>query len=493
MSSETCWDMETKTIIVHPSSSAPSIGFLGNTCIHQPPVVLNSLNGSPLYWNTGVLNPTADYYSPGVALAYYYDQNGCKSKEAQIIIPSAPDFDALLTGCYKKCEIPPFLNVYNLTKNTISWDWLLNQNGIANGTGNYLFNPLVLPLNGFGTYNLDVNYNNNNCNVESTSLVIEPDDCPCKELEIVKIIPMQQLQECRIIYEVEVHICNNGHHACLEDLFTLNDGIKIHNIENFPLYLNQGDCDKIKVIFEVLNPLTHKASFRIHDKCNDCFIDFSVDINIEIFDCEEDIILEYIDFSPEFSSQAMAYFKFGIHLPSNPQAVFRVWSEPSQVLNYHFDQGGARIDGLAMFDRNLLEQMAQREEEICFHVLICKDDVIRECIVCISAKKLLDKMKDHGFKFLPINNEEDKENDNLNTTQTISPYLVPNPASTEVNIKGIEKDNIAEILLLDINGKNIKKANATNTLDIKNISKGNYIIRVISIENKVYYLKLIKN
>jgi hypothetical protein len=86
-----------------------------------------------------------------------------------------------------------------------------------------------------------------------------------------------------------------------------------------------------------------------------------------------------------------------------------------------------------------------------------------------------------------------KENDNLNTTQTISPYLVPNPASTEVNIKGIEKDNIAEILLLDINGKNIKKANATNTLDIKNISKGNYIIRVISIENKVYYLKLIKN
>ena len=65
--------------------------------------------------------------------------------------------------------------------------------------------------------------------------------------------------------------------------------------------------------------------------------------------------------------------------------------------------------------------------------------------------------------------------------------------TTEVGIKGIEKDKIAEIMLLDITGKSIKKVTYTDNLDIKAISKGTYIIRVISTTNNVYYLKLIKN
>ena len=65
--------------------------------------------------------------------------------------------------------------------------------------------------------------------------------------------------------------------------------------------------------------------------------------------------------------------------------------------------------------------------------------------------------------------------------------------SLEVSIKGIEKDKIAEIMLLDITGKSIKKVTYTDNLDIKAISKGTYIIRVISTTNNVYYLKLIKN
>ena len=48
-------------------------------------------------------------------------------------------------------------------------------------------------------------------------------------------------------------------------------------------------------------------------------------------------------------------------------------------------------------------------------------------------------------------------------------------------------------MLLDITGKSIKKVTYTDNLDIKAISKGTYIIRVISTTNNVYYLKLIKN
>lgn len=488
-----CSGSSMSTITVHSQSPAPTIGFGANSCIHTPPVILQSINANPpllLHWNNGVYHSSADYYTAGYALAYYYDQYGCKSEEAKIVIPSAPDFDALLTGCYKRCSLPPTLGVYNLSRSTIAWNWLLNQNQIANGSGNYSMSPLYLPLNGFGTYNLDVSYNNNACNTTSPNLVIEQEDCPCNNLKIDKIVAQKSIQECRIIYTADVTICNSGHEACLDKLISKTDGINILNIDNFPLNLGSGECNTIRLTFEVLSPLTSNASFRIYDACNDCFIDFSIDIEVEILDCEEEMILEYIKLNPEFSSQTMAYFDFGIFFPNNPQAIFRVWSEPSQVLNYNFDQGGARIDGLAMFDRNLLEQLAERGDKVCFHVLMCKNNVIRECVVCIEAKKLLEIIRENGFKSSPIQDESEDEG---NADQTNSPYLVPNPASSEVGIKGIEKDKIAEIMLLDITGKSIKKVTYTDNLDIKAISKGTYIIRVISTTNNVYYLKLIKN
>lgn len=487
-----CSDTYTKTIDVHPSSVAPSIYFAGNQCIDQPPVVLgaNSPNGERIYWNTGVSNSTADYYSPGVALAYYYDINGCKSEEAKIIIPSAPNYDALLTGCYKRCKslLPPYLNVYGISKDKINWKWILDQTIIANGIGEYLFSPLTLPLNGFGTYNLDVHYSNN-CNTVSPSLVIEEEDCPCEKMD-AKVTSIKHIEECRIIYNVEVDICNNGNYeACLKDLFAATEGIEILQIDNLPLNIPVGYCEKIKFSFEVHDPLTDNASFRIYDECNKCYIDFSVGINIEIIDCAEDIILESIDFSTEFSSQTMSYFKFIINLPSSPQAIFRVWSEPSQVLNYHFNQG-SNIDGLVMFDRNLLEQMANNNEQVCFHVIMCKDNIITECFVCMDASKLLVLIQNAGYK-----STQRKSNDDIQqeTQKDRKLYLVPNPASTFVKVEGVEQKDISEILLIDIQGKNIQKVQNTNTMNIQNILKGTYIIRVICNDSEVYYLKMIKN
>lgn len=72
-------------------------------------------------------------------------------------------------------------------------------------------------------------------------------------------------------------------------------------------------------------------------------------------------------------------------------------------------------------------------------------------------------------------------------------YLVPNPASSFVKVEGIEQKDISEILLIDIQGKNIQKVQNTNTMNIQNILKGTYIIRVICNDSEVYYLKMIKN
>jgi hypothetical protein len=141
-----------------------------------------------------------------------------------------------------------------------------------------------------------------------------------------------------------------------------------------------------------------------------------------------------------------------------------------------------------MFDYGVLTQMAENGEEVCFHVLMCQDNIIHECVICIDAKDLLEMISNKSISSKPKPTDNEKQ-----TSQTDKLYLVPNPADTYVKVEGIEQDNISELLLIDMTGKNLKKVQATNTLDIQDVLKGTYILRVINKENKVYYLKLIKN
>lgn len=477
---------------VHAIPPAPSISFAGNKCIDQPPVVLGAStpNNDKIYWNSGVSNNTAYYYSPGNALAYYYQQtSGCKSQDAKIFIEPAPNFDALLTGCYKKCEyfFPSSLNSYSLSSHNISWKWFLDQTLVANGNGKYLSSPLSLPLPnpGFGTYNLDVQYYGGNCNVKSPSLVIEKEDCPCAKVN-VNVTPTQHIQNCKIIYEVNVTICNNGSSdACFKtlELSPKIDGINILGTNNFPITITPGNCQTFDFKFEVTDPLVSSAEFQIYDACNKCYKKFTVDIKVEVIPCGEEIKIQKLKFRPDLSNPNVSYFDFELFLPSNPQAVFRVWTEPSQVIDHIYNNSTSTINGLAMFDYGVLTQMAENEK-VCFHVIMCKGDHFCESEVCIGVEELLGMIQ--GAKSTP-----NKENTKEEKGETL--YLVPNPASTYVKVEGIEQANISELLLIDMTGKNLKKVQVTNILDIQNILTGTYIIRVINKENKVYYLKLIKN
>ncbi len=398
-----------------------------------------------------------------------------------------PNFDALLTGCYKKCKylLPSSLNVYNISKDYISWKWFFNSSSTT-GSGNYLFSPLTLPLSGFGTYNLNVTYNNNNCSVTSPSLVIEQEDCPCSKVDL-KVTPQQDINNCRIIYHVDVTICNNGSNtACFDDLSSLISGINILGTNNFPLTVASGDCKTFNFKFEVTDPLVSFAEFQLYDKCNKCYKDFTVDIKVEIIKCADELKINKLAFRSDLSNNYVSYFDFELFLPSNPQAVFRVWTEPYQVIDHIYNYSSSIIDGLVMFDYGVLSQMAENGEKVCFHVIMCKGDIFCESEICIGAKELLDIIKAGGGKSTPS-----KENTKEDQEGTL--YLVPNPASTYVKVEGIEQDDISELLLIDMTGKNLKKVQSTNTLDIQDVLKGTYILRVINKENKVYYLKLIKN
>ena len=305
----------------------------------------------------------------------------------------------------------------------------------------------------------------------------------------IKVTPTQYIEDCRIIYKVDVTICNNGSNtACFDALSSLISGINILGTNNFPLTVSPGDCKTFDFKFEVTDPLVSSATFRIYDACNDCYKEFSVDINVEIVDCEKEIVIKDLKYNTDVSNENVSYFNFSLYLPSNPQAIFRVWSEPYQVIDHIYNSSSSIIDGLAMFDYGVLTQMAENGEEVCFHVLMCQDNIIHECVICIDAKDLLEMISNKSISSKPKPTDNEKQ-----TSQTDKLYLVPNPADTYVKVEGIEQDNISELLLIDMTGKNLKKVQATNTLDIQDVLKGTYILRVINKENKVYYLKLIKN
>ena len=111
-----CTDVATTTVMVHPQPTTPSIDYNGNKCIHTPPVEVKCTSGQSLLWSNGHNGVTAEYYVPGFLSAYYIDPtSGCPSAKGSFFIPPAPNYDALLTGCYERCEeeIPTTLPVYN--------------------------------------------------------------------------------------------------------------------------------------------------------------------------------------------------------------------------------------------------------------------------------------------------------------------------------------------------------------------------------------------
>ncbi len=68
--------------------------------------------------------------------------------------------------------------------------------------------------------------------------------------------------------------------------------------------------------------------------------------------------------------------------------------------------------------------------------------------------------------------------------------LSPNPANSEVVVKGTKE--ISEITILDLQGKELKSFYNTEKFNISFLKNGTYIVRILDSENKVHYQKLIK-
>ena len=515
-----CYDIATPvTIQIHPTPAAPTIGFGSNECIDNPPVVLNgsATVTSDINWSNGNVGPNAYYFSPGMATAWYYDPNtGCKSEEAKIHIEPQPDFDALLTGCYEKCraffETNPRLPVWGLSsgREDILWDWHRNSSGIANGIVSYPNYSLSLPLQGFGDYNLNLDYHNGNCGtLISPTLTINPKDtCDCQDLDVSYKYEWH-VEDCRIYYDVDVTVCNNSTtRDCLRNIEYLfnKEFIRVVYTDFASTTLNPGDCYSFHMTILVSQFLPSSTiSFRLYDECNNCTTDFSINLMPEKIDCEMDMQLISLDINPGLSSNVAAYFDFKFDV-SPCQNLIAFWSEPPMVINYWYD-GAAMVQGLGMVDYATLTQLMAENGNICFYAITCEGDHLCKRKFCIPAKKIYNMLQRMGLASASHDSAKGttQQHTTPNPDSDAEPRLMPNPTTGEVSVEmgntlsgakaASTKDEVVEVLVMDMNGRKVATFENTTRFNIAHLATGHYIVRLKTQHNtteKVTYLKLIK-
>ena len=189
-------------------------------------------------WSNGVYGVQSGYYTDGYVSAYYIDSTtGCPSERAYEYIEPAPNYDALLTGCYTICPDSlssdlPVYGFYPYESSDLLWHWfLLGQGEIAHDT---TVDPL-LPLIDYGTYHMRTEYGNN-CLAESPELQIDKTEyCPCDSIELLLEKYQCYVKNCRLYYKLDYTITNNGSSTVVFDHLQVFAGNILVSVNSLPM------------------------------------------------------------------------------------------------------------------------------------------------------------------------------------------------------------------------------------------------------------------
>lgn len=498
-----CSKTATCTVTVHQQPAAPPIAFYNNECIHTPPVYVHS-TASPaqnLLWSNGFHGSSAQYYVPGFLTAHYIDPStGCPSAKSTLFIPPAPNYDALLTGCYERCkeELADGLHVYNFYpyhSGSFHWDWYENYSWSTDGYTLYA----DLPLGSFGDYYMNTQYGNG-CTYDSPILTItEREICPCEGITVNVEKECIVTEECSLIYTMAVTICNNSTQTHTFNQLFASGTNNTQYVSSLPVTVVPNDCQTIYVGLEYMDFANNYIEFTLWDKDNDCEVKFS-----EFFDwnkcvedeCEADyeeiIFLEELTNTPHGAN----YFNVRLNLPSNTMNLISLWSVPSQTMSYNY-MPYTDVDVLLMLSYGQLTQLAMAGKEICIHAIICTEEKkLCHIKLCIKASDFLERIPEN-FRQLPDSTTAD--NDTTRSFQSSSfipqagkPYLAPNPAHDEVTVMGIAPEEVAEITVLTMQGGQVAEFRNDYRFNVSRLAKASYIVRVVTTDKQVYYLKLVK-
>ena len=496
-----CVKSATCTVTVHQQPAAPPISFYGNECIHTPPVYVHSTASpaQPLLWSNGFHGSSAQYYVPGYLTAHYIDPStGCPSAKSTLFIPPAPNYDALLTGCYEKCpeELPTYLYVYNFypyNATNFHWYWYENNYSTANGT---TLNA-NLPINNFGYYFMKTQYGNG-CVAQSPTLNISKKAvCPCNDIT-VSVEKKCEMENCHLMFGMTVTIHNSGTQTAYFNQLTTNANSHILSVNSLPVIVPANSSQAIYIELDFLDFANPYIEFTLHDPENDCEYSFSENFDWEgCIENECEVELNNIVFWEVSSPHQTSYFHFNIALQSGSTSVLSSWSTPSQITHYTYDPYMNCLEGILMLNYGQLTQMALAGEYICLHAIVCiEDSYLCYLKVCIKAEEILGLIPEE-YRQIPASTTAD--NDSTRSLQSGSfipqadkPYLAPNPARDEVTVMGIAPEEVAEITVLTMQGGQVADYRNDYRFNVSRLAKASYIVRVITTNKQVYYLKLVK-
>jgi hypothetical protein len=164
------------------------------------------------------------------------------------------------------------------------------------------------------------------------------------------------------------------------------------------------------------------------------------------------------------------------------------------VIDFYYD-GVDKVYGINMIDMSLLSQLVAEGSDICFYALTCFKDKLCLREYCMPAKKLYELFVNAGIVHKSADNKSvESESSDIDEQLIAEPRLMPNPTNGVVNVIGTS-DEVVEVLVLDMNGRQVATFNNTTNFNISNLSSGIYIVRVKTIHDnaeKISYLKLIK-
>ena len=272
------------TFHVYKTPAPPVLSFGENSCICKPPV--NLVSDRYASWSNGSLGNQANYYSAGYATAFIVDQNsGCRSDTSRIYITHAPNFDALLTGCYTRC-LPDTLPVYMLSPDGLKWVWSLEGGWIANGTNNH---NIYLPLPQYGNYSMNVRFGDN-CEIESPTLTIEEDDmCGCDSIQVMPLGKDEcYIKDCQLYYTLTMEVTNQSSAPVIFDQISTMSGVTVIS-SPLPLTIGAGATAFVQIGFRLTNLQISHIAFSLISTSLDCEREISMPIDFSACvgtDCE---------------------------------------------------------------------------------------------------------------------------------------------------------------------------------------------------------------
>ena len=347
----------------------------------------------------------------------------------------------------------------------------------------------------YGTYHLDVDYASS-CSTASGNLVVgQKETCDSCDL-VVSLLkkPWCDVKDCKLRVFFYLNIYNPAlNSATLYGVNSPNIGTLYSPV--LPVTINPGTTATLLFEIELANyePQDMYLQLLFYDgHFHPCDYDFFVDISDVLDHCISQncsVKVGQFEYLGTISSAGMAYFGYHFFMSMGLSNVL-LYSDDVTIIDVNYNPATGEISGVISITPLELQQLIAENKTICFKLYACYKDKICKLEFCVPASDL----QIIGSKSVSAEDDSDAETGEVpNMDEPLSPLtpdfcLYPNPATSSVSISG---DNFSRATVIDMGGKVVMEVYDT-TFNIGTLRNGEYIVKVVSLDGAIQYLKLIK-